>query len=77
MTGKLVKSTPSPDPRNIPWLELTATPDPAKAGLLGAAVRVSRTETEGGIAPAMGCDTAHVGHTTRITYIATYTFWTR
>lgn len=77
VTGKVVTTTPAEDPaRNIPSLELAAT-SAGSDGVLAPVTRVSRTETEGGVAPAGGCDAAHRGNTLRVPYTATYRFWVR
>ena len=76
VTGKLVTSTPASEPsKNIPSLELTATPVPGTSGFLSAATRITRTETQGGVAPAEGCDGRLRGEIIRVPYAATYTFF--
>lgn len=36
---------------------------------------IQRLDTQGGLAPATGCDAAHEGATARIGYTATYYFY--
>ena len=76
ITGKVLKSTPSSDPgKNIPWLELQATAVPGTNGVLTPVTRVTRTTTQGGVAPSTSCGTP--GTTLRVPYTATYTFIAR
>ena len=78
LTGKLVTSTPAADPvHNIPSLELTATAVPGTSGTLTPVTRITRTETQGGVAPAEGCTAPVRGETLRVPYAATYTFYPR
>jgi hypothetical protein len=44
-------------------------------GVLSGVRFVRRTETAGGVAPANGCDAAHVNTTVAIRYSAVYTFY--
>jgi hypothetical protein len=62
----------SPDPNAIPWLKLQAT----GTGKFAKVGWVQRVETEGGKAPATGCDSASVGKEARIDYKAVYFFYT-
>jgi hypothetical protein len=77
ITGKLLAQRVSPSPLNINWLLLAATPASSSAGALSRIAFVRRSETEGGIPPADGCDAAHVGATVRVPYSADYTFYMR
>lgn len=78
VTGKVVSTTPSADPaKNIPALELTATPVAGTNGFLSHVIRVSRTAAEAGVAPPEGCNAATRGERLRVPYAATYSFWTR
>ena len=67
------KSTP-PDPAAIPWLLLKAT-NPQRNGILTTVEYIRRSDTQGGAAPATGCDAEHQGALARIPYTATYTFY--
>jgi hypothetical protein len=44
-------------------------------GILSGVRFVRRSETEGGLAPATGCDAAHANATTASHYSAVYTFY--
>ncbi len=78
ITGTVASTTPSPEPgKNIPSLVLTTAPVPGTEGVLRPIVRVQRTDTAGGVAPAGGCDAAHLGATVRVPYTATYSFYSR
>ena len=55
----------------IPWL-LLETRSTGTAGRLSAVHRVQRVHTEGGIAPATGCDARHIGTQVRVPYRADY-----
>ncbi len=78
VTGKVLSSTPSSDPtKNIPSLELAATPVEGTSGFLSPVTRIMRTETQGGVAPADGCTAQVRGETLRVPYAATYRFFTR
>ena len=58
----------------VPWLVLHAKSH-AGAGAFAAVRYIVRSRTEGGVAPANGCDTAHDGASVRIPYSATYTLF--
>jgi hypothetical protein len=45
------------------------------SGALSGVQFVRRADTEGGLAPATGCDAAHAGATTAVHYSAVYTFF--
>lgn len=45
------------------------------SGALSGVQFVRRADTEGGVAPATGCDAAHAGATTAVHYSAVYTFF--
>lgn len=59
---------------SIPWLVLHARAHRG-AGRMDAVSYIVRSQTQGGVAPAAGCDGAHVGVQTRVDYSATYTFF--
>jgi hypothetical protein len=68
------------DATAIPWLLLTAVShgaptDGEDEGLLTPITSVQRLSTGGGLAPATGCDAAHVGATANIAYTARYFFY--
>ena len=58
----------------VPWLVLRIRAHRG-AGRMGAVAYVVRTQTQGGVAPAAGCDKAHVGGQARVAYRAVYTFF--
>jgi hypothetical protein len=70
--GKLLATSPSPDPNAIPWLLLQAAD---ARGTLAAVTHIRRSETHGGKAPNTGCDTIHLGTTGQVPYTAIYTFY--
>lgn len=73
--GELMASQPAPQANSVAWLLLRAKPGTA-TGALAAVAFVRRTETQGGVAPALSCVNAHdVGTTVRVPYSATYTFY--
>lgn len=68
------------DATAIPWLLLTAVShgaptDGEDEGLMTPITSVQRLSTGGGLAPATGCDAAHVGATVNIPYTAGYYFY--
>jgi len=75
IVGKLLRSKPSPDPANIPWL-LLETHSTGETGALSNIKFVRRSDTQGGVAPTTGCDAEHQDNTVRVPYEATYTFYT-
>jgi hypothetical protein len=58
----------------IPWLLLTATSHGGQ-GKFAQVTFIQRIETRGGLAPATGCDAAHLEATARVDYTATYVFF--
>lgn len=74
VTGELAVSQPSPKKDSIPWLAIKVISHQGK-GKLDAAAIVRRVDTDGGAAPAEGCDATHQGETVRVPYSATYQFF--
>lgn len=74
VVGEPVSVSPSPQPNAIPWIVLHAKSH-AGNGMLTNVDYVVRTRTEGGVAPATGCDAAHVGAEVRVPYKASYLFF--
>jgi hypothetical protein len=72
--GQLVAKSPSPDAGSIPWLLLKGI-EPAGSGVLSKVELIRRSDTQGGVAPATGCDAQHVGELVRVPYTATYSFY--
>jgi hypothetical protein len=60
--------------QSVPALLLRVTSSHG-AGTLGGVRYVRRDDTEGGVAPASGCDAAHAGATIAVHYSAVYTFY--
>jgi len=58
----------------IPWLLLKATSHEG-SGTLGRVTYIQRADTEGGLAPATGCDKSHAGAEAAVEYRATYFFY--
>ncbi len=75
IVGKPLKSQPSPDHANIPWLLLEAR-STGGPGALANIKYVRRSDTEAGAAPDNGCDAQHQDNVIRVPYKATYTFYT-
>ena len=74
ITGKPLKSQPSPDRANIPWL-LLETHSTGGPGTLANIKYVRRSDTKAGAAPDNGCDAQHQDNVIRVPYEATYTFY--
>jgi hypothetical protein len=73
-----VASAPAPVPNAIPWLLLKAvstTPGNNGGNTLVPTTYIQRINTTGGVAPATGCDAAHVGATMAVFYTADYYFY--
>jgi Protein of unknown function (DUF3455) len=71
---KLHAFTPDGGAGSIPWLLVHAV-DAGGSGTLSMAQYVQRLDTDGGNAPADGCDMASVGATTDVPYTADYYFF--
>lgn len=74
VVGKPLVASRAPQAGAVPWLVLAAKSH-AGTGLFAAVSYIVRSATEGGAAPANGCDQAHVGNEARVGYSATYTFF--
>ena len=72
--GKTVASDKDSDPAAIPWLLLSATSN-SGTGVFSKTTSIQRLYTVSGKAPADGCDQAHVGTESRVTYTAQYYFY--
>ncbi len=73
VVGEMIASTPGAA-GSIPWLVLRAKTHRG-AGLLASVTYIVRSQTEGGLAPALGCDQDRLGVETRVVYRAIYTFF--
>jgi hypothetical protein len=71
---KLHAFTPDGGAGSIPWLLVHAV-DAGGSAALSMAQYVQRLDTDGGNAPATGCDMASVGATTDVPYTADYYFF--
>ncbi|HEX4948952.1 MAG TPA: DUF3455 domain-containing protein [Blastocatellia bacterium] len=74
VVGDADKRQSKPAPGAIPWLLLPAKSTAGK-GIFGQVKSIQRLYTEGGVAPATGCDKANVGKEVRVDYKATYYFY--
>jgi Protein of unknown function (DUF3455) len=72
VVGAVKASAPSPE-NSIPWLLLDIKTREG-TGDFTQAQAILRVATRGGVAPADGCDAAHLGAEKRVPYTATYLF---
>jgi hypothetical protein len=76
VTGKVVARRASPDPNSIPWMLFSAESHSGTPyGAFAHVEYIQRLNTKGGIAPATGCDAAHLRAKSRVPYSATYQFF--
>jgi hypothetical protein len=68
-----VKATAPGAEGAIPWLLLNIKSSEG-SGVFNQAKGILRVSTNGGVAPAQGCDDAHAGQEARVPYTATYLF---
>src|SRR5262249_48440832 len=73
--GAKAAELPSPQAGSITWLLLRVT-STSGAGTFSDVTYVQRLDTNGGTAPATGCDATTVGTDTRSGYSAEYYFFT-
>ena len=73
VVGAAVATSPAPQADGIPWLVLAAKSHSGDGTFAGVSYIV-RSATEGGLAPATGCDADHAGAESRVDYSATYAF---
>jgi len=75
--GKVVAgakgNAPAPQAGAIPWL-LLEIKSSVGSSAFNQAKAILRVSTQGGVAPAQGCDAAHAGQEARVPYTATYLF---
>lgn len=74
VVGEVVVSDPAPQPGAIPWLLLRAKSHTG-SGDFASVGYIARIATEGGLAPANGCDAMHSGAVHRVPYSALYVFF--
>ena len=70
----MLVASQAPQATAIPWLVLAAKAHQG-AGLFANVAYITRSLTEGGAAPASGCDAAHAGREVPVSYQATYVFF--
>lgn len=71
VVGSVQARADAPAGGAIPWL-LLSTQSTGAPGVLSAVSFIQRVNTEGGIAPAEGCNAASIGRQTRVGYRADY-----
>jgi hypothetical protein len=74
VVGEPLIASPAPQAGAVPWLVLKAKSH-AGAGRFANVAYVVRSATQGGAAPATGCDAAHAQKESRQPYSATYTLF--
>jgi hypothetical protein len=75
IVGQLLAASASPDGRgNVPWLVLRARIEQAD-GIFGHVRIITRTNTQGGVAPAAPCGPEQNDQVMHEVYAATYTFF--
>lgn len=74
VVGKVLVASPAPRSGAVPWLVLEVVSHHG-SGRFAAVTYVSRTDTNGGAAPATGCDAAHLNAQTWVPYNAIYTLF--
>ncbi|WP_229741038.1 DUF3455 domain-containing protein [Silvibacterium dinghuense] len=72
--GKVLATQASPDSKAVPWLLLEAVPN-SGSGQFASVAWITRTNTQGGKAPAVVCPGP--GAKLPVAYTATYSFYTR
>jgi uncharacterized protein DUF3455 len=74
VVGAVQQKSDAPKPGAIPWLLLKAKANEG-TGTFAKVTYVQRVDTEGGVAPASGCDQAHINTEMRVDYKASYYFY--
>ena len=74
VVGAPLNVSPSPNAGAIAWLVLQAKSHSGD-GAMAHVQYIVRTRTEGGMAPASGCDAGHAGSEVRVPYSAIYLFF--
>ena len=74
VVGQVKASEKSPDPKAIAWLLLETKPS-GPVGVMNSITHVQRLQTNGGKAPADGCNASTAGATTNVPYMAQYYFY--
>jgi hypothetical protein len=76
VVGEVMVSDPAPQPGSIPWVLLRAKSHSGN-GAFASVGYIARIRTEGGVAPAAGCDATHTGVERRVAYSALYLFFSQ
>lgn len=71
VVGEVLIASQSPVKGSIPWLVLRAKSH-AGNGIFSSVEYIVRSHTDGGVAPSIKCDQAHIGTETRVGYSAVY-----
>src|ERR1700691_3592383 len=74
VTGQVQQRANAPNANAVPWLLLKATSNRG-SGTFAHVSYIQRVDTEGGFAPAAGCDKSHAGAEAAAEYRATYFFY--
>ena len=74
VVGEVLKKLDAKKPGAVPWLLLQAKTHEG-TGTFARVTYIQRVDTEGGVAPAAGCDQAHVNTEARVDYRANYYFY--
>jgi len=72
--GQVAQRAGAPEGKAVPWLLLKANSHEG-AGTFAGVTYIQRVDTEGGLAPAAGCDPSHLGLEVSAEYRATYYFY--
>ncbi|HXM40204.1 MAG TPA: DUF3455 domain-containing protein [Bryobacteraceae bacterium] len=72
--GQVQQRANAPNANAVPWLLLKATSNRG-SGTFAHVSYIQRVDTEGGLAPAAGCDKSHAGAEAAAEYRATYFFY--
>lgn len=74
VVGEPLNVSPSPNPGAVAWLVLHAKSH-SGSGEMANVAYIVRMQTEGGVAPASGCDASHADTEVRVPYSAVYLFF--
>jgi len=74
VVGQVKAHSDSPDAGSVAWLLLEARSS-SGSGTFGKVQSIQRLHTQGGKAPAQGCDASHVMAEVRVPYQADYYFY--
>ena len=74
VTGQVQQRANAPNANAVPWLLLKASSH-QDAGAFARVSYIQRVDTEGGLAPAAGCDKSHAGAEASADYQAAYFFY--